>query len=225
MHRFNSTQLKDFILALFTLFLFCPAGYGEGFPGKGDASAWSDALPHYNLGNRYLATERYDDAARKFSDAIEIYQFDPDFYSNLGLAYCKAGHYVEAEQAFKKALGLNDKDWMLWSNLAAAYLKQDRLTETLSTFDKALKCHPPQSEQSKIHTDIKDIKKILTAQGLLPVQAQKKQQAISPKSTNTKKVASSAKLAKPLNKGVFVQTPVSVTDKQYLKKSGWDYLN
>ena len=109
-----------------------PMAQGQDFPGKGSQSAWSDALPYYNLANKYLAQERYQEAAEKYSEAISRYEFDPDFYTNLGIANRKLGNYAGAEDAFKKAIALNKKDWMPWSDLANVYLKQDKLKEAIT---------------------------------------------------------------------------------------------
>lgn len=135
---------------------------GEGFPGKGNRGDWSSALPYYNLANRYMAKERFEDAAAKYQEAISRYEFDPDFYLNLGVALRKLENFQGAEEAFKKAAELNEKDWMSWSNLANSYLKQDRLEETIKAFEKALKCNPPAAEKEAINKDIADIKKILS---------------------------------------------------------------
>ncbi|MBY0357552.1 MAG: tetratricopeptide repeat protein [Candidatus Obscuribacterales bacterium] len=198
---------------LAAIFFFSPTAQAEGFPGQGDAADWSDALPHYNLGNRYLEHGRYDDAARKYGEAIDIYAYDPDFYSNLGMAYCKLNDGAKAESAFKKALQLNNKDWMLWNNLGAAYLKQNKLKDTLLSFEQALKLKPPAADQTKIRKDIADLKKILTAQGLIETPAKAKVQT---KKVATATAAKKVTLAKPALPNLNKQVD--------LKDSGWDYV-
>jgi tetratricopeptide (TPR) repeat protein len=139
------------------------------FPGKGSAADWSDALPYYNLGNKYLNEQRYGEAAEKYRDAIQRYQFDPDFYINMGVAYQKLEDYPDAEQAFKAASQLNDKDYSVWMNLGNAYLKQNRLKETLSAFERALKCNPPAADRKFLLDDISDIHKVLRNTGQEPM--------------------------------------------------------
>lgn len=131
------------------------------FPGKGENAKWSEALPHYNLANKYMTSARYDDAIKKYRDAIALYEFDPDFYINLGVALRKVDNLTDAEAAYKKAAELNDKDWMTWSNLANVYLKQDKLEETIKAFERSMKCNPPPLEKTSIQRDIADIRKIL----------------------------------------------------------------
>jgi tetratricopeptide (TPR) repeat protein len=145
------------------------SAYASGFPGQGSAADWSDAIPHYNLGNKYLNEGRYDDAARKFRDAIQRYQFDPDFYENLGVANQKLGDYIGAEQAFKQAVELNDKDWSAWMDLGNAYVKQDRLKDALHTFEHTLQMNPPAADRKFLLDDISDIHKVLRNTGQEPM--------------------------------------------------------
>ncbi len=132
----------------------------DGFPGRGNQHDWSAALPYYNLGNKYMQSERYEDAIQKYHEAIGKYEYDPDFYINLGVALRRVENLQAAEDAFKHAAALNAKDWMSWSNLANSYLKQDRLEDTIKAFETALTCNPPAAEKEAILMDIADIKNI-----------------------------------------------------------------
>jgi tetratricopeptide (TPR) repeat protein len=184
-------------LILTVICAFAPsAAFAGDFPGIGDPSAWSDALPYYNRGNRYLSQQRYEDAVRDFQEAVSKYKYDADFYVNLGVALRKIEDYKGAEQAFKSALKLKPKDWMAWSNLGNAYLKQDRLKDTISAFEQALKCNPPAAEKTAMLQDIVDIHKLLRATGQepLPVPPGTKSTAKS----KPKPVAKSAPPPKPV---------------------------
>ncbi len=194
----------------------------EGFPGKGDEDAWSDALPYYNRGNRYLQKEQYQQALEDFKVAVGKYTFDPDFYTNLGVACRKCGDYVGAEDAYKKSLALNDKDWMPWNDLANVYLKQDKLRDTVATFQRALKCNPPAKDRAAIEQDIKDINKILRMQAPPPKVATTSapgKSEVSHKSIAADKQPAPGKSATTSNTS-FTKTP----DKKELKGSGWDYV-
>lgn len=162
----------------------------------------SDALPHYNLANKYLNQGRFQDAARKYRDAITIFDKDADFYVNLGVALRKLNDYAGAEKAFKQALALNATDWMAWSNLANAYLKQEKLVETVESFRQCLKCKPPAQERVAIEQDIKDITKILRM-----------------RAPNLE--AKPAAAERPQPKPTAAITPVS---PEKLKGTGWDYM-
>ncbi len=139
----------------------------EGFPGIGDRLLYADALPHYNLGNKYLAKEWYEKAIEKYWDAIGIYEYDADVYVNLSVAYRKLGNVTEAENASKKAVKLKPDDWTTWSNLANLLMAQDRFPESYRCFNKALKCPGmPDSEKTFIESNIDGMKKIMKARGL-----------------------------------------------------------
>ncbi len=185
-------------------------------------AAWSDAIPYYNLANKYLEKERYEDAVDNYHEAIARFPNDPDFYINLGYCYRKLEDFESAEQAFRKALTLNNKDWVTWSNLANALLKQNKLPETVSTFEKCLKLTMPARERALINRDIADIKKILAMRQ--PKSAPKPE--IVPgkgslKATTGKALQTTAK--KPLAPSSKVE-PIKPQPKEKAEPSGWDYV-
>lgn len=163
---YGCPMLKNLLVTSSLVFTILPslaqAPQGYGFPGRGNASDWSDALPYYNLGNKYLESGRYDEAIDSFHAACARYDQDADFYINLGVAYRKVDDYQSAEQAFTRALSINDKDWMTWSNLGNALLKQKKLKETIAAFNHSLKCKPPAKEKAAMEKDIVDINKIIS---------------------------------------------------------------
>ena len=138
----------------------------EGFPGKGDPSLYAEALPHYNLGNRYLAKEWYEKAVEKYLDAIKIYEFDADVYINLSVAYRKMGNMEGAIAACRKAAELNPTDWASWSNLGHLLMLQEKFPESYQSFSRALKCKIPAAEKHHIESSIESMKKIMNASGL-----------------------------------------------------------
>lgn len=168
--RLNSSAVRSIVLTAFAVLTQLPAAAGE-FPGIGDPGAWSDALPYYNRGNRYLAQDRPEDAMRDFQEAISKYPYDADFHINLGVSLRKLEDYGAAEQAFKAALKLTPKDWMAWSNLGNAYLKQNRMKETIAAFEQSLKCNPPAADKEAMLRDLADIHKLLRATGQEPLPA------------------------------------------------------
>lgn len=165
------SALKPAALATFAIltmlsFSNCPAADAEGFPGKGNRIKYADALPHYNLGNKYLAKEWYEKAAEKYIDAINIYPYDADVYLNLAVAYRKMGHLPEAEEASRKAVEMNDADWTGWANLGNMLMAQEKFPEAYKCFVKAMKCDGiPAEEKTHMESNIDGMKKILKARG------------------------------------------------------------
>ncbi|MBX9689987.1 MAG: tetratricopeptide repeat protein [Candidatus Obscuribacterales bacterium] len=225
---------KFFTLFLFlTLYLTPLAGFCDDFPGKGDRFAWSNALPYFNRGNKYLEHGRYEEAQQDYEEAIYRYEYDPDFYINYGVTLRKRENYIGAEQAFRKSIELRPNDWQAWSNLANTQLKQNKLKETIACFEKAMKMQPPppQDERIAILKDIADIKKILSMQAPPPGAARAKAAAESKEAAQSSKPSSLKKLA---GKSGGASKPVTDAEPSQahpehghaeLKKSGWDWVN
>jgi tetratricopeptide (TPR) repeat protein len=157
------------VLAIITLCVltYCQSADAEGFPGKGNRMLYADALPHYNLGNKYLAKEWYEKAVEKYLDAINIYPYDADVYTNLAVAYRKMDNLAGAEEASRKAVELNDSDWTGWSNLGNMLMAQEKFPEAYKCFVRAMKCTGiPAEEKTHMESNIDGMKKILKSRGL-----------------------------------------------------------
>ncbi len=188
--------LRILLVLITPLILISPMPAQSGdFPGTGDPHGWSDALPYYNLGNKYLNQQRYSEAAQKYQEAIDRYAYDADFFINLGVSLRKLDDYVGAEHAFLSATKLNDKDFAAWMNLGNAYLKQNRLKDTLAAFERSLKCNPPAEDKKVLTQNLVDIHKILRATGQEPLPETAKAKAASAK--KGKKVAGKPAKAAP----------------------------
>lgn len=241
----------------FVLILACTSqqASADDFPGIGSRSGWSEALPHYNVANKYMNRGLYEQAAQHYAEAIAFYDKDADFFINYGVALRKLENYTGAEEAFKKAISLRNNDWEAWSNLANANLKQNRLQETINCFEKALKFQPPPAEKEAMLKDIADIKKILSMQAPPPVPTKPssiaktlKVQKSSPKtnasgvrrsissSTSSSSTSSSSMSPGSMNSkqsGASVSSDEAIEkknlsappSKEELKKSGWDWVN
>ncbi|MBX9722160.1 MAG: tetratricopeptide repeat protein [Candidatus Obscuribacterales bacterium] len=240
-----ATKFSQALLMILSAYILnAPQAIADDFPGKGDRFAWGNALPYYNLANKYLEHGRYEDAIAKYEEAIFRYEYDADFFINYGVALRKCEHYTAAEQAFKKAIELRGNDWQAWSNLANSYLKQNRLKETIACFQKAMKMNPPppKEERENMLKDIADINKILSMQApppavspsaaVKPTAPPAKQSATKASTLNKARTASSTKGAEgttdnaledgksPSQSNASTQAP----NKQELKKSGWDWV-
>ncbi len=59
------------------------------------------------LGQSYLLNKEYDNAIKKFSEALKINPHDPELYYYLGLAYEGADKIEDAIKMYEKTLGLD----------------------------------------------------------------------------------------------------------------------
>lgn len=163
----RETMSRALLSALFLITYLAVPASGEGFPGKGDRLLYAEALPHYNLGNKYLAREWYEKAVEKYLDAIKIYEYDADVYTNLAVAYRKLNDIESAETAMRKAVELEPYDWTGWSNLANLLMVQEKFADSYQCFQYALKSPGiPAQEKAFIESNIDGIKKIMKARGL-----------------------------------------------------------
>jgi tetratricopeptide (TPR) repeat protein len=134
--------------------------------GATGGQGWSEALPYYNRGNRYMNQGRYEDALHDYQEAVARCSSDSDFFVNLGTAYEKCSDFSNAQKSFEKAIALNKEDWSAYNNLANSLTKQDKLAEAVKAFEEALKKKPPAADAEAINKDISDIKKIMEAKGM-----------------------------------------------------------
>ena len=201
-------------LVLFIVSLSAAAVFGEGFPGIGNRNNYADALPHYNLGNKYLAKEWYEKAVEKYWDAIGIYEYDADVYTNLSVAYRKLNNLPEAEKACRKACELKTDDWTSWSNLGNILMAQENFPDAYKNFNKAMKCPGiPESEKTFIESNIDGMKKILKARGLT-IEGKDIASPVVPSTTSKKvsgKTSKAGSAGKPVAKVAGVKAPVSPT--------------
>jgi Flp pilus assembly protein TadD len=59
------------------------------------------------VGQSYLINKEYENAIKKFSEALRINPHDPELYYYLGLALEGAEKYVDAVDAYEKTLKLD----------------------------------------------------------------------------------------------------------------------
>jgi tetratricopeptide (TPR) repeat protein len=66
-----------------------------------------DAQELYFAGNRLLLTAHYEDAVKKFEDALKIYPKFADVYRGLGVCFAKLNKQDKAIESYEKYLDLN----------------------------------------------------------------------------------------------------------------------
>ena len=74
------------------------------------------------LGQSYLLNREYDEAIKKFSEALKINPHDPELYYNLGLAYEGAKRPSDAIMMYEKTLQLD-------KTFSNAEIRLDKLNE------------------------------------------------------------------------------------------------
>jgi tetratricopeptide (TPR) repeat protein len=74
------------------------------------------------LGQSYLLNKEYDQAIKKFAEALKINPHDPELYYNLGLAYEGAKRPSDAIMMYEKTLQLD-------KTFSNAEIRLDKLNE------------------------------------------------------------------------------------------------
>lgn len=102
------------------------------------------AANRYSLGQGYLRTGQYSEAARQFELVQQMDGKNPYGYFGLGQTYAKQGRYEQAVAAFKDAIGIKYNYWDAYSEMGYALADSgeidaaQELVATLEPNDEAL---------------------------------------------------------------------------------------
>lgn len=85
---------------------------------------------------------KYEEAAQKMIEAINIDPKYPLTYYNLGIIYNYLGQYNQAIQAFNKTLELNPGEVWAYGNMAKSYYYLGQMDEAIKNLRKAIELKP-----------------------------------------------------------------------------------
>ena len=107
--------------------------------GIGIAPIWNE------LGNKYLKTEAYEEAAQAFQKAIELDKTSPDSYNDLAALYFRQGRFEDAIHLYENGLEFlqdaRDKA-TFWNRLGDAYRRLDQVDQAGKAYRKAMELDP-----------------------------------------------------------------------------------
>ncbi|MDB4793621.1 tetratricopeptide repeat protein [Methylacidiphilales bacterium] len=108
------------------------------------------SLPaHLNLGNAFLAENRFDEAMEQFYQVLKI---DPDYagaHNNLGIILYQKGSIPEAIEEFRKAAESDPYDANNDNNYGFALARNNRIPEAIKEFEIAVKENPHLADAHK----------------------------------------------------------------------------
>ena len=132
--------------------------YNAGFQWKNRGKEWEEkaktqcehalaitpqlAEGHACLGNVFLSTGRYEDAAHEFQRSLELDHNSDSTLRSLAAAYQKLGKAAAAEDAYRKAVSLRPNYWGVYSGFGWFYYSQARYAEAVPMFKKAIQLAP-----------------------------------------------------------------------------------
>ena len=94
------------------------------------------------LGEAYELTEKYEDAARTYEEAVAS-KPDPASYNNLGNSLARTGKVDEALAAYQKAIELDPTNTAVyWRNFAVGLYNSGRIKESLDPLKRATEADP-----------------------------------------------------------------------------------
>ncbi len=99
------------------------------------------ATSWYNLGNVYLALERYPEATEAFSKATELNPGNALAWDSLGESYRAVKRQAEAEAAYRRAIQLDPTYAWPYHNLALVQVEQQQCEAALSLYRQAIERH------------------------------------------------------------------------------------
>ncbi|CAH0552146.1 unnamed protein product [Brassicogethes aeneus] len=118
-----------------------------------DESMRDEALVEKEKGNKYVKVQKWDEAIKCYTKAIDLYSYDPIFYANRALCYLRRGDVTKAETDCDLSLKLDKTYVKAYQRRAASREAQNKLYEAKQDLLTVLR-HEPNNQESKMALDI-----------------------------------------------------------------------
>jgi tetratricopeptide (TPR) repeat protein len=129
-----------------------------GIVGSTGYLEWRKAQGIYEEGNDYLANKEYDNAIKKYGEALHVFRRYPQCLHNLAIAFGKSGQYRAAEIVCMEAISLRYSDWKFWKTLSIELYMQNKFHVAMSAMQQAMHLGPPEPEQAELIEDLEIVK-------------------------------------------------------------------
>ena len=118
-----------------------------------------DAAPRVQLGNLYFDSERFDDAARWYAEALAIDPRQVNVSTDLGIAYYYTNQPDKALEQFNKSLAIDPthSKTLLNVGVVRAFGKQD-LQGAAEAWERVLQVAPNSEEAARARQGLEGIK-------------------------------------------------------------------
>ncbi len=94
-----------------------------------------EAAKTYNEGNQFLKAGNYENAIKKYQEALQ-YSKDYRIFYQLGVTYKKQNKLSEAEEAFKNSIKSNSGFNLAYNGLGGTYFLEGKFQEAVEAFKK-----------------------------------------------------------------------------------------
>ena len=136
-------EAKEYPNAIETLKTFQARGGPDFKPGDKDTKGYHHAEIEFCLGNCYLMSDQYQDAAVAYQHALERDPGHTFAWLNLANAHYELNQNADAARCFKKAYETATEkkpEYLYYS--AVAYLMADDYKQSIGLFEKLFALHP-----------------------------------------------------------------------------------
>ena len=104
------------------------------------------ALVHNAMGNLYVNEQKFDEALKEFSSAVEEDQLFFNGYFNLGAVFYNMHRHKEACEAFENAKEISPQDWEICYYLGKTYALLGDYKKGLQNFKIAFSLNPSETK-------------------------------------------------------------------------------
>ena len=149
-------QAKEYPRAIETLQAFQARGGPTPDPGDKDPKGYHHAEIEFCLGNCYLMSDQYDNAAAAYQRALARDATHTFAWLNLANAHYEMDHHADAGHCFKEAYETSTEkkpEYLYYS--AVAYLMADDYRQSIDVFDQLFALHSgsikPEWKEHMVH--------------------------------------------------------------------------
>ncbi|MGE5577955.1 MAG: tetratricopeptide repeat protein [Syntrophothermus sp.] len=97
---------------------------------------------HLQAGEELLARGEWEEAQKKFEEALALDATNPVIYNKIGVTFAKRKIFAEAKEYFEKALALDPGFATAYNNLGNIYNEQKLFEEAVAAYKQALAINP-----------------------------------------------------------------------------------
>ncbi len=109
----------------------------------------SNAISHYQKGQRWFELGKNEAAIREFQIAIRLKPgtlLSAVLYNNMGKAYLKLKDYPKAIVSFQQAIAVNPNFSLYYQNLAQAYQEAGSVFDVINTLQQTTRVNPEDAQ-------------------------------------------------------------------------------
>lgn len=117
-----------------------------------------DAAVRVELGNTYMDAQRWDEAIRWYSEALQIAPGSPDVATDLGACYVSSGRPAQGLALFESVLKASPDHRNARFNAGVALQQLGRGREAADAWEELLRRHPQDAQLQRLRSRIDELR-------------------------------------------------------------------